>query len=54
MKKVSLIDDPDMDKLEEIFRKLPPDRQKKFIDELEQGELVEREQHHGKTTQEDS
>ena len=28
MKKVSLIDDPDMDKLKEIFRKLPPDRQR--------------------------
>jgi hypothetical protein len=54
MKKGSLKDDPDMDRLEEIFRKLPPERQKKFINELERGELMEKEQHHGETIKEDS
>lgn len=43
MIKVSLRYDPDMNRLEDIFRKLPPGRQDKLIDELERGKRMEGE-----------
>ncbi len=49
--KVPFRNDPDMNRLEDIFRKLPPERQDKLINELERGEFLEGESY-GNTQEE--